>query len=219
MEGARLSGVRTYGQYCAVAKALDLIGDRWNVLVVRELLLRGPLRYTDLLHGLPGIATNLLADRLRDLEQAGVVEREEAPPPVATTLFRLSPRGEELERVVVELGRWGAPLMAEPVKDEVFRSHWLSFPVATFLVDAQPAGPALAIEVQAGEGPMTIEAVDGELRVRPGAAPDPDLRLSGPPQAVLGVLTGKLTLDDGRALGLQCDGDAGALARLAAREA
>ena len=87
--------MRSYRQYCAVAKALDVIGDRWNLLIVRELLLRGACRYTDLLHGLPGIATNLLADRLRELEQAGIVYREDAPPPIATTLFRLTPRASQ----------------------------------------------------------------------------------------------------------------------------
>ena len=86
--------MRSYGQYCALAKALDVLGDRWTLLIVRELMLAGPSRYTDLRNGLPGIATNLLSDRLRELEAAGVVAREQAPPPVATTLFSLTaPRG------------------------------------------------------------------------------------------------------------------------------
>src|SRR6201996_4674932 len=82
--------MRSYGQYCSVAKALDAIGDRWSLLIIRELLLQGPCRYTDLRNGLPGIATNLLSDRLRELEAAGLGRREEAAPPVATTLFRLT---------------------------------------------------------------------------------------------------------------------------------
>src|SRR4029077_12966882 len=105
--------MRSYKQYCAIAKALDVIGDRWNLLIVRELLLLGACRYTDLHNGLPGIATHLLAERLRDpqtpppdtpptrrperlraLEREGIVPREEAPPPIATTLFRLTPRGQ-----------------------------------------------------------------------------------------------------------------------------
>ena len=85
--------MRSYRQYCALAKALDVLGDRWTLLIVRELMLGGPSRYTDLRNGLPGIATNLLSERLRELEAAGVVAREEAPPPVATTLFSLTPRG------------------------------------------------------------------------------------------------------------------------------
>src|SRR6267378_3286047 len=119
--------MRSYGQYCALAKSLDILGDRWTLLIVRELLLRGPCRYTDLRNGLPGIATNLLADRLRELEQAGVVSREEASPPIATRVFRLTPRGEQLKAVVYELGRWGIPMMVEgPAAGDVFRNSWLT---------------------------------------------------------------------------------------------
>ena len=101
--------MRSYGEFCAVARALDVIGDRWTLLIVRELLLR-PCRYTDLRDGLPGIATNLLAERLRELEAANVVEREDPEPPVATTLYRLTERGEQLRPVIQQLLRWGAPL-------------------------------------------------------------------------------------------------------------
>src|ERR1043166_1224286 len=112
--------MRSYNQFCAVAKSLDVVGERWTLLIVRELMLRGPSRYTDLREGLPGIATNLLADRLRDLEREGIVAREDAPPPVATTLFSLTPRGADLKPVIDSLGRWGAPLMVEPTGDEEF---------------------------------------------------------------------------------------------------
>src|SRR3954449_5530110 len=99
--------MRSYGEYCAAAKSLDVVGDRWTLLIVRELLARGACRYTDLRAGLPGIATNLLADRLRELESAGIVEREDAPPPVATTLFSLTERGRALQPVISALGCWG----------------------------------------------------------------------------------------------------------------
>src|SRR5437867_11172839 len=102
--------MRSYEQFCALARALDLIGDRWTLLIVRELLLRERCRYTDLRQGLPGIATNLLADRLRELEKAGLISREDAPPPIATTLFQLTSRGKALEAVVHQIGRWGGPL-------------------------------------------------------------------------------------------------------------
>src|ERR1700677_1291882 len=118
--------MRSYGQYCSVAKALDVIGDRWTLLIVRELLAQGPSRYTDLRNGLPGIATNLLAERLRELEQAGIVVREEARPPIAPALFSLSPRGKQLHTVIEELGRWAMPLMAETSPEEEYRSHWLA---------------------------------------------------------------------------------------------
>src|SRR5213083_955663 len=104
--------MRSYDEYCAMAKSLDVVGDRWTLLIVRELALSGACRYTDLRSGLPGIATNLLADRLRELEAAGVVQREDAPPPVATTLFSLTERGRALQPVISELSRWGVPLMS-----------------------------------------------------------------------------------------------------------
>src|SRR5438876_3320830 len=144
--------MRSYGQYCGLAKALDAVGDRWSLLIVRELMLRGACRYTDLRNGLPGIATNLLADRLRDLERAEIVSRENAPPPIASTLFRLTPRGEELKTVLVELGRWGVPCMEESVADDAFRSHWLAMPVELFLTDRTPERPPVTIELRtAGE--------------------------------------------------------------------
>src|SRR3954449_9373493 len=93
--------MRSYDEYCAIAKSLDVIGDRWTLLIVRELALRGACRYTDVRKGLPGIASNLLADRLRELERAGVIAREDAPPPIATTLFRLTTR-DELLRLVLD---------------------------------------------------------------------------------------------------------------------
>src|ERR671934_3026448 len=113
--------MRSYGQYCSLAKTLDVVGDRWTLLIVRELLLRGASRYTDLRNGLPGIATNLLAERLRELERAGIVAREKAPPPIATTLFRLTPRGEQLRPVLEGLTRWGIPLMAEQEPGDAVR--------------------------------------------------------------------------------------------------
>jgi DNA-binding HxlR family transcriptional regulator len=136
-----LGAMRSYGQYCSVAKALDVVGDRWTLLIARELLLQGPCRYTDLKNGLPGIATNLLADRLRELEAAGLVRREEAAPPVATTLFHLTEFGSQLQPVLEALGAWGIRYMTQPSDGDEFRSHWLSFPVSLFLHDAEPGGP------------------------------------------------------------------------------
>jgi len=209
--------MRSYGQYCSVAKALDVIGDRWNLLIVRELLLRESCRYTDLLHGLPGIATNLLADRLRGLQQAGIVSREDAPPPVATTLYALTERGQELGPILRRLGQWGAPLMLEPADEDAFRSHWLAFPVELFLTDHAPDRPPVTIELRTGEEPMIIETVDGAVRARGGSVEEPDLVLSGAPQLVVGLLSGTLALAEARARGLECEGDANALRRVQAR--
>ena len=171
--------MRSYGQYCSVAKALDVIGDRWTLLVIRELLLQGPCRYTDLKNGLPGIATNLLSDRLRELEAAGLVRREEAAPPVATTLFRLTEAGAGLEPALEALGAWGIRYMTQPADGDEFRSHWLAFPVSLFLHDREPDGPALSIELRPGGRPAVIEVSGGEVRTRLGEAPSPDLVLEG----------------------------------------
>src|ERR1035437_4895182 len=207
--------MRSYGQYCALAKALDVVGDRWTLLIVRELLLRGACRYTDLRNGLPGIATNLLADRLRALEGAGLLEREEPPPPVASTLFRLTPRGEQLKPVLNALGRWGIPYMvAGPDAEDEFRNQWLARPAELFLADTEPAAPPVAIELRAGEGPMVIETSHGAVRARAGSTEHPDAVLSGAPQVILGVLSGELDLPAARDLGLHFEGDARAAAGL-----
>lgn len=206
--------MRSYRQYCSMARALDLVGDRWTLLIVRELLLRGPSRYTDLRHGLPGIATNLLADRLRELERAGIVRSEHARPPVATTLFSLTERGEALQPVLRELGRWGGPLMADACDEDEFRSHWLMFPVGLFLSDQTPDRPPVEIELRTGDEPVTIRTADGEVETRPGPAEDPELVLSGRPNLIVAVLSGALDLDEARSRGLTVEGDLAALERL-----
>jgi len=207
--------MRSYGQYCAVAKALDIVGDRWTLLIVRELFLRGPCRYTDIRDGLPGIATNLLAERLRQLEEHGVVRREGAPPPIATTLFHLTPRGEQLRGVLEELGRWGAPLMlSPPPTEEAFRGHWLALPADLFLRDATPDDPPITIAVTAGDQQIVLETAAGAARARPGTAADPDAVISGSPHAVLGLITGNLTLAEARNRGVEYRGDAKALRRI-----
>lgn len=206
--------MRSYRQYCAVAKALDVVGDRWTLLIVRELLLRGGCRYTDLMHGLPGVATNLLTERLRELEDAGLVRREAAPPPVATTLYHLTDAGHELNDVLLALGRWGTRFMADPTGDEVFRSHWLALPVSEYLSDRDPNGPAISIEVRTGDESATIEAGAGHVRIRVGGAPSPDLVLSGAAPAILGLLIGRLTLAQARSRGLKATGATEVLERL-----
>src|SRR5260370_882603 len=114
-----LAFVKSYREYCALAQGLDVVGDRWTLLIVRELLI-GPCRYTDLRNGLPGIATNLLAERLRGMEKAGLIRREEARPPVATTLFHLTPRGEELKPALEARARWPGPPSPRPAGPSAF---------------------------------------------------------------------------------------------------
>jgi DNA-binding HxlR family transcriptional regulator len=211
--------MRSYGQFCAIARALDVVGDRWSLLIVRELLFRGACRYTDLLHGLPGIASNLLAERLRALEQGGVVYREDAPPPIATTLYHLTERGQALRAVIVELARWGVPLMAGPADKDAFRSYWLAYPVTLYFGEYPGDGSKISIEARIGDELMTIETLDGKLNIRAGAAEGPELILSGNPQLIVGTLTGKLPLREAEARGLTYEGDPVALDRLQTRAA
>jgi DNA-binding HxlR family transcriptional regulator len=206
--------MKSYGQLCALAKALDVIGDRWALLIVRELMLGGPRRYTDLLHGLPGIATNLLAGRLRQLEQAGVIRRDQAPPPTPAALFSLTPRGQDLRPVIDELGRWGAPLLAEAGDDDVFRSHWMTLPLELYYYDTAPGRPPVTIEVRTADQPMVITTADGKVHARPGTAKHPDAILSGPPRLIIAALSGRLDLDQARERGLQLDGDPSAVTRI-----
>lgn len=182
--------MKSYKQYCGLAKALDVVGDRWTLLIVRELLIRPACRYTDLQNGLPGIATNLLAARLKSLEEAGLVEKQEA-----ATLFSLTPRGRELEATVRALGLWGAPLLAQADLEDTFRSHWLLMPLTMLLRDRYPKAKPVTVELRTGEGqPLVLEASGGEVRARVGKASAPDAVLTGHPGALLALLTGKTKL-------------------------
>ena len=206
--------MRSYGQYCSVAKALDVLGERWTLLIVRELLTRGACRYTDLRAGLPGIATNLLADRLRELEAAGIVEREDAPPPVATTLFSLTERGLALESVLSELGRWGVPLMRDSPPDDQFRGQWLRLPVRMFLTDRQPDRPASTVEVHAGDQTVVIDAAEGKISMRLGADPDADAVITASPPEILRLMSGTVTLRQAVKRGLRVDGSRAVVERI-----
>jgi DNA-binding HxlR family transcriptional regulator len=200
--------VRTYAQYCGVARALDVVGDRWSLLIVRELLLRTSCRYTDLQRGLPGVATNLLADRLRHLEEAGVVHRVDVLAPVPGTVYELTEWGAALRATIEALGTWGGRLMARPQDHDAFRSHWLAFPLGLLTDTGGPGAPPVTIEVRTGEQPMTVTA-DGQVRAEPGRAERPDAVVEGPPDAVVALLLAGRLSD-----AVRIDGDASVLRRL-----
>lgn len=206
--------MRSYGEYCSIAKALDVVGDRWTLLIVRELVIRGGCRYTDLKDGLPGIATNLLADRIRELEKAGVVRREDAPPPVAATLIHLTEAGADLLPVLDAVGRWGVRYMVEPANGDEFRGHWFAFPARFFLRDRHPDGPSVSIELRAANSPAVIDISGGQIRTRLGTAVEPDLVLAGEPRLILALFAGKLSVSQAAELGLDFSGDAAVLDRV-----
>ena len=206
--------MRSYGQYCGLAAGLDVVGDRWTLLIVRELLILGPSRYTDLLRGLPGIPTNLLANRLREMETAGLVERQEPAPPVATPLVSLTERGRALLPVIEAVAAWGAPTLGSVGRDAEFRTHWLVLPLRRHLRDSDPASPPVRIEVQAGDGVIFVEAKDGTIDVHVGRPTRPDAVITGAPDAVLATLLGHATLSEARKRGVRITGDARAVSRI-----
>jgi DNA-binding HxlR family transcriptional regulator len=206
--------MRSYGQYCSIARALDVVGDRWTLLIVRELLLQGPCRFTDVKNGLPGVAANLLSTRLKELEDAGLITREDAPPPVATALYALSEDGLALEPVLKALGLWGLRFMTDERPDDAFQARWLAYAPTWFTTDADPDGPPAVIQVVASDEAAVIELRDGAVHTRLGHATDPDLVLDGPPRAVLGLLTGVIGLEIAGQLGLSAHGRRDLLTRL-----
>ena len=208
--------MRQYGQFCPLAKALDVVGDRWTLLIVRELALR-PGRYTDIRDGLPGIASNLLADRLKSLEAAGVISVEKAPRPVATTLYRLTERGDALLPALNVLALWGTPLLADADEADEVRSRWLVSAARGMFAgvdvgDVEPLKVALDID----DEPITLSVENGQLRADLGTAPDPDVRITCDGRTAVAILRGKLHLDTAtRQSRAQINGTRTARARLA----
>src|SRR5437763_11662444 len=166
---------RKYGQGCGTAHALDLIGDRWALLVVRELLF-GPKRFTDLRDGLPGIGPNVLSQRLKELEEAGVLRRRVLPPPAGSTVYELTEWGSELEDIVVRLGRWGARSPEMPRETET-HPEWLVLGMRAIYDPADDPVPTL-YELRFGDEVFWARADDGSLRVGRGAASQPDAVLT-----------------------------------------
>src|SRR3954452_11878243 len=160
-----------YDQYCPVAHALEAVGDRWALLVVRELM-QGPKRYTDLAEGLPGIGTNILAARLRQLEAAGVVTKRTLPPPAASRVYELTDYGSELKPVMRELALWGARSLGPPTADDELFPGWLVNPVEMILAPLAPPG---RFEFRAGDEIASL--VDGVAHAAP--INDPDVVVEG----------------------------------------
>ena len=152
--------MKSYGQWCGVAKALDVVGERWTLLVVRELL-EGPKRYTDLRDGIPGIATDVLAARLRDLEELHVVNRRTLLPPAASKVYELTELGQGLEPVVRSLARWGMQLLGARDKDEAFRPQWLAMGLRVLVRQDRAEGVELDVEFVLGPDEAVRIRVDG----------------------------------------------------------
>jgi DNA-binding HxlR family transcriptional regulator len=203
---------RSYNQYCGVARALDLVGDRWALLVVRDLLL-GPKRYTDLARTLPGIGTNILSARLRSLQDAGVIRQRTLPPPAASTVYELTDYGRELEEIVLALGRWGARSMGERRPEQAIHPEWLMNALRAF---AAPAGEGTAEEfgLELDGSLFHLRAANGTLEAAPGPADDPVLVLATDTETLLGLVLGAADPEEAGQVGrLRLAGDRAALPR------
>jgi DNA-binding HxlR family transcriptional regulator len=207
--------MRTYGDPCGIARALDVIGERWALLVVRELLL-GPKRFTDLRAGLPHVGPDVLSQRLRELERGGVVRRDQLPPPAGARVYELTERGRELEPIVLGLGRWGsrAPFPADhgPLGIDA-----LMLALKT-LYDPAPASDGLVgerYELRLAGQPFDVRPRDRKLDVSRGPAPDPVALIDALPVALPAFLWHGRQLDDALGAGeVTIAGDRAAAERL-----
>ncbi|MDN5726178.1 MAG: helix-turn-helix transcriptional regulator [Propionibacteriales bacterium] len=199
---------RTYGQFCALARSLDVVGDRWVLLIVRELL-PGPMRYSDLKSSLAGIATNLLASRLRDMEANGIVERRLEESGV---VYGLTDWGAALREPMEALGRWGTPLLATGRGDDSFQPRWLTLALPALLQGVAVA-PAVEVGIEV-DGFLMVLRVDEE---GPQAFVRPDQRprtvLAAAPDVVVALAAGGITVDQALAAGT-LEGDGRALRRV-----
>jgi DNA-binding HxlR family transcriptional regulator len=164
---------RSYRQFCGVARALDIVGERWTLLLVRNLLL-GPRRYSDLLSELPGITTNLLAKRLAELAELGLITREELPAPLAATAYRLSALGASLEPVIMELGRWGGRFLGAPRADDTLNIGWALLSMKRRYL----GGLKLVCEIDCDGKRFELAFSPHYLAVQQRAAARPDVRVA-----------------------------------------
>ena len=206
----RVPQSKTYGEFCGVARALDLVGDRWTLLIVRELLV-GPARYAELQASLPGIATNLLADRLRDLEARGIVERDDQAGWGAA--YTLTDFGQGLEEVLAALVRWSTPLMVLGRQDDEVRPSWLVVALRALL--APRRGRRRTIQLVVEGQAISVTTGEERLDVRLKCTSPADAILEAPAEMVLGLAAGALVFDEiGSRRGVRVSGSQGVLREL-----
>jgi DNA-binding HxlR family transcriptional regulator len=206
---------RSYHQFCGGARALDVVGERWTLLIVRNLLL-GPRRYSDLLEELPGITTNLLAKRLREMAAAGIVARESLPPPLRAEVYALTERGRALEPVLLELARWGGALMDRPRRGDAMNPGWGLLSLKT----RYRGGLDLELEIRVDGLVFELLFLPGHLRIQQRAASRPAAVLGAASPSLARLLFGRAPLAALLAEGsVTVEGDASAVERALAATA
>jgi len=192
---------RSYQQYCSVARALDLVGERWTLLIMRDLL-GGPRRYKDLLQSLDGIGTNLLATRLKELKQSGLVENVSQPPPSSMKSYQLTADGRTLEPTIVSLAHWGLSLLDTPRRNDHWLPQWNHVTLKARFNPHQAIGLNATYAFEIGGYPHYAAIRDGKLATFEGITPNPDLLLKASNENFLRVLEGQLNLKEAIQAGL-----------------
>jgi DNA-binding HxlR family transcriptional regulator/putative sterol carrier protein len=208
-----MATTRTYGDGCAIARALDLVGERWALLVVRELLL-GPKRYTDLRRGLPNASPNVLSERLRELESAGVVRRRTLPPPAGSRIYELTDWGLELEEIVMSLGRWAARSPTPPSDAPIASADSVILALRARFESGAADGLHATYELRLREDRFRIEVADDKIEVTRGDAYQADATIDTDPDTLSTVLWGGHSLTDAQRWGrMTIEGDKAAVQR------
>ncbi|WP_326943485.1 MULTISPECIES: helix-turn-helix domain-containing protein [unclassified Amycolatopsis] len=191
------TSARTYGQFCGLARALEIIGERWSLLVVRDLVL-GPKRFNDLRQTLPRIPVSILTSRLNELEEAGVIRRRVLSQLDAGVVYELTEYGCELDHIVLDLGLWGARSLGYPKPDDAFSIDTAILSLYTTFREEEAAGVHVNYELRHLGGEMIVHALvdDGTLKVSAGSLPSPDLVIEPQGPAILDLLNGSLTAQD-----------------------
>jgi DNA-binding HxlR family transcriptional regulator len=204
---------RRYNQYCPVARALEVVGERWTLLIVRELL-PGPRRFTDLADGLPGISSSVLTARLADLEQSGLVAKRTLPRPAASVVYELTDEARGLRPVLAALADWGMNLLGQPRGDDEVHGRWLVLGLA---VTAKPARsiPDATYELRVDNETFHIRTHDGRFQTAEGAAANASARITLTADTLAAIASGDLEVPSPRADRLiAIDGDAAGAKRL-----
>jgi DNA-binding HxlR family transcriptional regulator len=186
---------RSYRQYCGLAEALDLLGERWTILILRDLLL-GPKRFTDLLDRLTGIGTGLLSQRLRELESAGIIEKTTLPPPAASTVYQLTPDGDELRPVLLGLIRWGAKRLGEPNDGQPIDAESLALSLTARLESAPPIADATFEFRITGQPPVQVRATNNRVTVATAFTDSPDAVVAADADTLIALNNGTRSLAD-----------------------
>ncbi|GAS90253.1 winged helix-turn-helix transcriptional regulator [Mycolicibacterium brisbanense] len=206
---------RSYDEYCGLAVALDLLGERWTMLILRELMM-GPKRFTDLQVGLPGIGTGLLTQRLRELEDATVIEKAVLPPPAASTVYQLTADGEALRAPLLGLTRWGLRRMGTPTEGQTANVNLLAFAMAArFNPRSSPAADGI-YELRLGDSTFQFTIADGDIQIQSGHAQHALAVITTDMATLIAINNGAATLNDALSdQTLTVEGDPAAIASLA----